>query len=108
LAITALPPATCSAFPGSPLAIRNQTTSSHYFNALPMLLEAFRQGKIIDTGRAHAVCGVAARCQVGLASQQYILTESERARKCRVTCLCWCHALSEHDFAHWHEQRHGR
>src|SRR6266568_5323451 len=84
LAVAALHPSLAEALPGRPLAIRDQAAPVHQVNALPVLLEVYGQGDVIDGGHADVGCRVPACCQVGLAAQEDILAESEGAWRCRV------------------------
>src|SRR5205807_7325248 len=79
LAIGTLHPPLAEALPGRPLTIRDEAAPVHQLNALPVLLEVYCQGDVIDGSHADAGCRVPACCQVGLASQEDILAESESA-----------------------------
>src|ERR1700736_6594150 len=76
LTVAALHPPLAEGLPGRPLAIRDEAASVHQLNALPVLLEAYGQGDVIDGGHAEAGCRVPFCCQVGLAPQENILAES--------------------------------
>src|SRR5436305_6102412 len=106
LAIAALHPSMAEAIPGWPLAMRDQAAPVHQVNALPVLLEVYCQGDIIDGSHADAGCRVPACCQVGLAPQEDILAESESAWRCRVPYLCRSQPVGQEDLTYGHEQRH--
>src|SRR6266704_5703679 len=108
LTVAALHPPLTEALPGCPLAIRDEAASVHQFNALPVLLEVYGQGDVIDGGHADAGCRIPARCQVGLAPQEDILAESECAWRCRVPHLCRGYFVGQEDLTYGHKQRHGR